>query len=103
MRKLHEVGFAWMLYQDERDGALYVDALCNHSAAYFTVAFRLLPDEEKVVLRPDGGGPTTAGVELIERLARKAQWSPQGFRAARTAAWRARGHDEEPPVPPLEA
>jgi hypothetical protein len=99
MRQRFLDDFHYALLEDEATGALYLQAICNRSAAYFTVETKLLPDEAAVVLAH--GHVTEAGKALLGKLADQAQWSVEDFKKARDQAWQAVGLPAAPPVPPL--
>ena len=100
MRQRFMADSQYVLIEDEKTGALYLQALCNQSAAYFTVEAQLLPAEAAVVLVH--GEVTEEGKALLAKLADQAQWSLTDFKQARDVAWQALGHPCAPPVPPLE-
>lgn len=101
MRVLCEDRFHFALHDDEATGALYLEAVCNQSAAYFTITCQLLPAEAAHFGPPGARKVTAAGKALCGRLADEAQWSPAKFAASRDEAWRALGQPGAPEVPPL--
>jgi hypothetical protein len=103
MRELHCENFHYTLYRDEADGGLYLEAICNRSAFYFTVAARLLPSEAKGLFKAGTTVLTAAGLKRLARIADSMQWSQEKFSAARREAWLRLGYPGEPAVPPLKA
>lgn len=102
MRELASDAFHWVLWKDETNGAFFLQAICNQSAAYFFVEFPLLKEEGTVLLDAQHA-LTSRGRSLLNRLADAAQSSPSRFDAQRRESWRAAGFDEPPSVPPLKA
>ena len=103
MREIHSEDSYYALYQDEADGGLYLEAVCNRSAFYFPVSAKLLPSEVAGLLKEGTTEVTAAGKKRLAGIADSMQWSQEKFSAARRAAWRALGYPDEPAVPPLRA
>jgi hypothetical protein len=101
MRELAYDHFHYTLYQDDTDGALYLEAICNQSAFYFTMAAKLLPSEIEGLFREGTTDLTAGGRARLGHLADAMQWSPEKFSTARREAWRQLGYSETPAVPPL--
>lgn len=100
MRELAADSFHWVLWQDETNGALYLEALCNQSAAYFCVEIPLLETEVERLFDAQRE-LTQRGRKILDRLADAAQVSPSKFHAKRLTAWQAAGFEGPPSVPLL--
>ena len=101
IRELHCDDCHYVLYEDA-DGFLYIQAFCNQSAFYFTVAARLLPSESEGLFKDWTRELSAEGKARLGKLADTIQWSPEKFDRARREMWRRLGHPDTPAVPPLK-